>query len=218
MDDQRSAQAALRSTENSVDLEKGDHAVQSQDVSEKGVRAEEPAGSIDPGMPRTNTKVEDVSEAGLDEFEDPFALFPALSVSMSSTQAPFMRRNTTATLGRPLTREETLQTIKTIRSRFTEARSEFDEHVCHDLLFSFNIQDDIPELAAIDENLVTFDGPKDPMNPKNWPPRKKWATTLIMAMYAFLAPFASSILVLDAPMFGLTVVGTRGRSDQCRVP
>ena len=57
------------------------------------------------------------------------------------------------------------------------------------------MQDDIPELAVIDDNLVTFDGPKDPLNPKNWPNRKKWIATLIMALYAFLAPFASSILV-----------------------
>src|SRR5271155_3732174 len=33
------------------------------------------------------------------------------------------------------------------------------------------------------------------MNPKNWPNRKKWTATVIMAVYAFLAPFASSILV-----------------------
>jgi hypothetical protein len=60
---------------------------------------------------------------------DPFALFPMLSISMSSTHGPrHTRRATVASLGRPLTRQETLQTIKTVRSRFTEARSEFDEN------------------------------------------------------------------------------------------
>ena len=57
------------------------------------------------------------------------------------------------------------------------------------------MQDDIPELAEIDENLVTFDGPKDPLNPKNWPNRKKWIATGIVTVYTFLSPFASSILV-----------------------
>jgi hypothetical protein len=50
-------------------------------------------------------------------------------------------------------------------------------------------------LAAIDDELVTFDGPDDPLNPKNWPRKKKWRTTVIMSLYAFLSPFASSILV-----------------------
>jgi hypothetical protein len=50
-------------------------------------------------------------------------------------------------------------------------------------------------LAEIDPNLVTFDGPDDPLNPKNWPVGKKWGTTIMMTVYAFLAPFASSILV-----------------------
>jgi hypothetical protein len=50
-------------------------------------------------------------------------------------------------------------------------------------------------MAELDPNLVTFDGPDDPLNPKNWPTTKKWAMTYMMAFYAFMAPFASSILV-----------------------
>lgn len=64
-----------------------------------------------------------------DENDDPFALFPTLSITMSSTRGHGNRRGTVSTLGRPLTRQETLQTIKTVRSRFTDARSEFDENV-----------------------------------------------------------------------------------------
>jgi hypothetical protein len=60
---------------------------------------------------------------------DPFALFPMLSLTMSSTHGRYdLRRGTLTSLGRPLTRQETLQTIKTVRSRFTEVRSEFDEN------------------------------------------------------------------------------------------
>jgi hypothetical protein len=69
------------------------------------------------------------------DYEDPFALFPALSVSMSSTQGPRLRRNTVTTLGRPLTREETMQTLRTVRSRYTDVRSEFDQHVCDPFVF-----------------------------------------------------------------------------------
>jgi len=67
---------------------------------------------------------------------DPFALFPMLSLTMSSTRGrpQHMRRDTLTSLGRPLTREETMQTIKTVRSRFTEVRSEFDENASPSIL------------------------------------------------------------------------------------
>src|SRR5437764_565360 len=31
-----------------------------------------------------------------------------------------------------------------------------------------------------DEFLVEFDGPNDPDNPKNWPPRRRWGITAAM--------------------------------------
>jgi hypothetical protein len=69
---------------------------------------------------------------------NPFGLYPQITLSMSSTKAPHAlslissrrtRRGTLGSLGRSLTREETRQTLRTIRSRFTEVRDEFDENV-----------------------------------------------------------------------------------------
>ncbi|KAK1753940.1 transporter mfs1 [Echria macrotheca] len=40
---------------------------------------------------------------------------------------------------------------------------------------------------------VTWDGPSDPENPKNWSKRRKWATSLIVSGFAFLSPLCSSI-------------------------
>jgi len=84
------------------------------------------------GLSRPATNITKIEET------DPFALFPTLSLTMSSTGGHplHMRRDTLTSLGRPLTREETLQTIRTVRSRFTEVRSEFDENaspyiLCH---------------------------------------------------------------------------------------
>jgi hypothetical protein len=69
---------------------------------------------------------------------DPFALFPVLSLTMSSTRGrQDLRRGTLTSLGRPLTRQETLQTIRTVRSRFTEVRSEFDENASSHAASSF---------------------------------------------------------------------------------
>lgn len=50
------------------------------------------------------------------------------------------------------------------------------------------------EFAYIDPELVTWDGPDDPENPRNWSTKKKWITTLIVSGYATVSPISSSIL------------------------
>ncbi|KAG1772837.1 major facilitator superfamily domain-containing protein [Suillus placidus] len=39
----------------------------------------------------------------------------------------------------------------------------------------------------------------DPVNPRNWPPTKKWTTTAILALYTFVTPLASSIMAPGLP-------------------
>jgi multidrug resistance protein len=45
-----------------------------------------------------------------------------------------------------------------------------------------------------DINLVTWDGPDDPDNPKNWPRRKKWLATLTVSLFTFISPVSSSMI------------------------
>ena len=45
-----------------------------------------------------------------------------------------------------------------------------------------------------DPNLVTFDGPDDQLNPKNWSPRRRWAVTYVMSAFVFISPLASSMV------------------------
>ncbi|KAK5654885.1 hypothetical protein OQA88_6923 [Cercophora sp. LCS_1] len=49
---------------------------------------------------------------------------------------------------------------------------------------------------------VTWDGPDDPANPKNWSKRQKWATSLIISTFAFLSPLCSSITAPALPSIG----------------
>jgi hypothetical protein len=44
-------------------------------------------------------------------------------------------------------------------------------------------------------NIVEFDGPDDPENPKNWSTRRKWAVTGGMGGMTFVVTFASSVFV-----------------------
>ncbi|KAK3046918.1 hypothetical protein LTR09_011669 [Extremus antarcticus] len=45
-----------------------------------------------------------------------------------------------------------------------------------------------------DINLVTWDGPGDPDNPKNWPRRKKWMATITVSLFTFISPVSSSMV------------------------
>jgi len=37
-------------------------------------------------------------------------------------------------------------------------------------------------------NIVTWDGPDDLANPKNWSTKRKWAATVIVSRFAFISP------------------------------
>jgi multidrug resistance protein len=46
---------------------------------------------------------------------------------------------------------------------------------------------------------VTFDGPDDPENPKNWSKKTKWGATIIVSAFTFISPVSSS---MAAPALG----------------
>ena len=45
-----------------------------------------------------------------------------------------------------------------------------------------------------DPNLVTWDGPQDPANPKNWPTKTKWTYTIAVSVFTFISPVSSSMI------------------------
>ncbi|KAL4782730.1 major facilitator superfamily domain-containing protein [Aspergillus varians] len=45
-----------------------------------------------------------------------------------------------------------------------------------------------------DPKLVTWDGPDDPENPKNWPMKKKWAIVMTVSCFTFISPVSSSMV------------------------
>ncbi|OJJ70025.1 hypothetical protein ASPBRDRAFT_76652 [Aspergillus brasiliensis CBS 101740] len=47
-------------------------------------------------------------------------------------------------------------------------------------------------VAALDD--VTWNGPDDPDNPKNWPMRKKWAAVVTVSCFTFISPVSSSMV------------------------
>ncbi|KAI9649830.1 hypothetical protein NHQ30_002412 [Ciborinia camelliae] len=45
-----------------------------------------------------------------------------------------------------------------------------------------------------DPNLVTWDGPDDPENPKNWKIGRKWAATIVVSSFTFISPVSSAMV------------------------
>ncbi|KAL8659458.1 MAG: hypothetical protein Q9226_000417 [Calogaya cf. arnoldii] len=45
-----------------------------------------------------------------------------------------------------------------------------------------------------DPNLVTWDGPDDPQNPKNWSTKQRWAATIVVSSFTFISPVSSSMV------------------------
>lgn len=50
-----------------------------------------------------------------------------------------------------------------------------------------------------DPNLVTWTGPDDPQNPKNWKYSKKWAAVFTVSLFTLISPISSSLV---APALG----------------
>jgi hypothetical protein len=50
-----------------------------------------------------------------------------------------------------------------------------------------------------DVNLVTWDGPDDPDNPKNWTKKKKWLATITVSLFTFISPVSSSMVAPALP-------------------
>ncbi|KAK3674342.1 hypothetical protein LTR78_005811 [Recurvomyces mirabilis] len=65
-----------------------------------------------------------------------------------------------------------------------------------------------------DVNLVTWDGPDDPDNPKNWIKKKKWLATITVSLFTFISPVSSSMVAPCLPQlareFNLPEGSTQG--------
>ena len=50
------------------------------------------------------------------------------------------------------------------------------------------------KMADMDPNIVTWDGPNDPANPKNWSRNQKWAATIVVSSFTFISPISSTLI------------------------
>lgn len=108
-----------------------------------------------------------------------------------------------STLGKETPGDEDIE--KDADSAREEGRSQIEE-VIGGIPAEIDVEAQRPPLekkptskSGKDPNLVTWDGPDDPANPKNWTFKKKWAATLVVSSFTFISPVSSSMV---APALG----------------
>jgi hypothetical protein len=60
--------------------------------------------------------------------------------------------------------------------------------------------DDASSDESHDPDLVSWDGPDDPHNPRNWSLHRRWAVIGIVSSYTFLSPLSSSMIAPALPL------------------
>lgn len=119
----------------------------------------------------------------------------------SSAEEEEEEQRTIASSGNELSSQESSDVEKE-REKEKEAEEESDE--IPEGPFGMPVDD--PELgdralekkhttkSIKDPNLVGWDGPDDPDNPKNWTKKRKWAATLVVSSFTFISPVSSSMV------------------------
>ncbi|QGA12702.1 hypothetical protein EYB26_000346 [Talaromyces marneffei] len=51
--------------------------------------------------------------------------------------------------------------------------------------------------SELDSKLVSWKGPNDPENPKNWSMKRRWAAVFVVSCYTFISPVSSSMVAPD---------------------
>jgi hypothetical protein len=91
-------------------------------------------------------------------------------------------------------------------------------HPQHEVIADIDTERDVEDQQEVekttseninDPNLVTWDSPTDPENPRNWSFKRKWAAVFVVSSFTFISPVSSSMV---APALGImkTELGIRG--------
>ncbi|KAL6791377.1 major facilitator superfamily domain-containing protein [Trichoderma sp. SZMC 28013] len=93
--------------------------------------------------------------------------------------------------GLPLARGQSMsRTVSEIRDGIQNQR---------DLELGDDVIEKSPTVRPDDPNLIKWNGPDDPENPKNWTHRRKWAAVFCVSCFTLLSPVASSMVAPGLP-------------------
>jgi hypothetical protein len=82
------------------------------------------------------------------------------------------------------------------------------ESPVHEILEDLDVERDVElesdnkseaQASPVDPYLVTWNGPSDPGNPRNWTFRRKWAAVFVVSSFTFISPVSSSMVAPALP-------------------
>ncbi|KAI1173878.1 major facilitator superfamily domain-containing protein [Nemania sp. FL0916] len=154
-----------------------------EDEKQSGSREQIPASSLhDAGQIRDPAEVEEAHKHETDTEDD-----GASSVSSTAEQGHHqsLSRPASRTLSRHVSESEVRDGVQNQR----------DPELGPELTTKIDTTAPNPN----DPNLVTWTGPDDPENPKNWKFSKKWAAVFTVSLFTLISPVSSSLV---APALG----------------
>lgn len=89
---------------------------------------------------------------------------------------------------------ETTDILESIHGAMPETGNEFKNQSDQDIEPGLKLENTRSTRSIRDPNLVSWSGPEDPDNPKNWTLKHKWAATLIVSSFTFISPVSSSMV------------------------
>ncbi|VVT58596.1 uncharacterized protein SAPINGB_P006288 [Magnusiomyces paraingens] len=167
-------------------------------IHKKNYFDEKPTTTTTTTTPPANFSSSDTDDEKREDDDDDYHRFragtlsPALSrASYRSSRSGYSKRDIYGDTPDEQIALERAKTIEQVVSRVTTHRH-IDDVVPEET--ENGLPDDGEQFVDIDPELVTWEGDDDPENPRNWPKKKKWVTTIIVAVYTFISPLASSII------------------------
>lgn len=117
----------------------------------------------------------------------------------SNPPTPDLENGTTHSLGSLSSSTESHDTSELFENRdgIRDVRDRDQSPRSHSLRCS--LRHEREQAKHHDANLVTWTGPSDPHNPKNWAFKRKWAATIVVSIFTFISPVSSSMV---APALG----------------
>ncbi|TDL22205.1 MFS general substrate transporter [Rickenella mellea] len=95
-----------------------------------------------------------------------------------------------------------MSSLSSSSSQFATSKSDIEKiglRTSPSSLSSSTIQATIRTTIEYENNIVTWDGPNDPENPRNWRNSKRWVVTVVVSLFTFISPVASSMIAPSLP-------------------
>ncbi|KAK5998217.1 Efflux pump vrtL [Cladobotryum mycophilum] len=144
--------------------------------------------------PSEHTHVDDTFVLDHDKHADPTAAHPDLDDLSSESSSPPSSSSSSS--------HEHTRRDSSANQHLSRTVSEVRDGIRNERDLEIGPEEQDEKRNPVDENdpdLVKWDGPDDPQNPKNWSNKRKWAAVSCVSFFTLISPVASSMVAPGLP-------------------